>query len=361
MSSPFNELVSTSLGEMRAAASAWEGLDPQERRRRIRDYLVRQAEAASIEPEVLGEAVAREIPASVAVATHDAESERSGGATVGSVEDDLPKDPVERIIALAQSLTPIDRRRLLERMRALDMLPPVPPVAVAARPPEPAIVSRPTPEVAPVPTPPVVASRSSSSSSSSTVGDQALIALASAFGVHARGRRGAAMSVDEVEAALAREGVKRASLTADVLATALGHVAKGVASLSEEGEQNAHGLPEAIRSVLPNSRRAPVNELKNYLAGVQSADKLHDYIDEYFEPYRQLSLRMPDLCRRLKAVSEQLSPREFEKNAPKGWGGGVAYDKLWDQYKQRHAGYQSQGFGTSEEATRTWLLRLWLH
>ena len=363
MSSPFNELVSTSLGEMRAAASAWEGLDPQERRRRIRDYLVRQAEAASIEPEVLGEAVAREIPASVAVATHDAKSEPTGRATVGSVDDELPKDPVERIIALAQSLTPVDRRRLLERMRALDMLPPVPPVAVAARPPEPAIASRPTPEVAPVPTPPAVAARSSSSSSSSssTVGDGALIALASAFGVHARGRRGAAMSVDEVEAALAREGVKRSSLTADALATALGHVAKGVASLSEEGEQNAHGLPEAIRSVLPNSRRAPVNELKNYLAGVQSADKLHDYIDEYFEPYRQLSLRMPDLCRRLKAVSEQLSPREFEKNAPKGWGGGVAYDKLWDQYKQRHAGYQSQGFGTSEEATRTWLLRLWLH
>lgn len=334
---------------MRAAAFAWEGLEPQERRRRIREYLLRQAESASLDPEAFAAAVAKALPGESGPAADASPSPRPEAR----LRDDLPSDPVDRIIALTEALSPVDRRRLIERMRALDMLPPVAPTVVVQRPVEPAPAPAPAPSVPP----PAVAARSSGGASLS---DGAFLTLAAAFGVQSGGRRGAPMSIEEVEAALAKQGVKRSLLTVDTLATALGHLAKGVASMSEEGEQNAHGLPEAIRTVLPNSRRAPVEELKNYLAGVRDADRLHDYIDEYFEPYRQLSRRLPDLCRRIKALADKLSPKDFEKNPPKSWS-GVAYDKLWEQYRERFASYERQGFGNSEESTRAWLLRQWLN
>jgi len=344
MASQTQELVSTSLGEIRAAAAAWEGLEPQERRRRIRDYLMRQAESHSIEPQEFAAAVAAALPTESIAAEPDAAASRSQPAE----KDDLPADPVERIVALTQTLSPVDRRRLLERMRALDLIPPVPPAVAAPRPADPVV------------RPPAVVSQSAPAGTSEAIGDTAFLALAAAFGSHRDSRRSSTLSVAEVEAALARQGLKRSALTADKLATALGHLAKGVASMSEEGEQNAHGLPEAIRTVLPNSRRAPIEELSNYLAGVRDADRLHDYIDEYFEPYRQLSRRLPELTRKMKALADRLSPKDFEKNPPKSWGGGVAYDKVWEQYRERFAGYERQGFGSSDESTRAWLLRLWL-
>jgi hypothetical protein len=344
MASQTPELVSTSLGEIRAAAAAWERLEPQERRRRIRDYLMRQAESHSIDPAEFAAAVVAVLPAESAAAETGAVAACSEPAE----KDDHPADPVDRVIALTQALTPVDRRRLLERMRELDLIPPVPPAVAAARSAEPAVH------------PPAAAAPSASSGTPGAIGDTAFLALAAAFGSHRDARRSAPLSVAEVEAALAKEGLTRAALTADKLATALGHLAAGVASMSEEGELNAHGLPEAIRTVRPNIRRAPIGELRNYLAGVRDADRLHDYIDDYFESYRELSRRLPELTRKIKTLADRLSPKDFEKSPPKSWGGGVAYDKLWEQYRERYQGYERQGFGTSEESTRAWLLKLWL-
>jgi hypothetical protein len=354
MSNHLNDLVSTSLGEMRAAAFAWEGLEPAERRRRIREYLSRQASAASVDVEAFAAAVAAALPDGAAAGgSVAAERPASLESRSGETPSEPPKEPVDDIIGRIQSLTPIDRRRLLDRMRALDMLPPVPPQQ-----PQPAPVRAPEPPPQPAP---VLQPAPVRIPAGATISDEAFLALAAGFGVQTTGRRSEPMSVVDVETALARQGLKRSLLTADSLAIALGHFAKAVASMSEEGEQNAHGLPEAIRAVLPNSRRAPVEELKNYLAGVCEADRLHDYVDEYFEPYRQLSRRLPDLCRRLKSLADRLSPKDFEKSAPKTLMGAMAYDKMWDQYKERYATYARQGFGESEEATRVWLLRQWLN
>jgi hypothetical protein len=345
MANQLDDLVSTSLGEMRAAAFAWEGLDPSERRRRIREYLSRQASSVSLAVEEFAAAVVAAVPEGGSPST------AAAAPTPLPVREEPPKDPVEDVVGRIQKLTPVDRRRLLEQMRALDMLPPVPPPQ-----PQPVAVRAPEPPPQPATQPPRVPV-----SSGAAISDEAFLALAAGFGVQTTGRRSEPMSVSEVEAALARQGLKRSLLTADSLAIALGHFAKAVASMSEEGEQNAHGLPEAIRAVLPNSRRAPVEELKNYLAGVREADRLHDYVDEYFEPYRQLSRRLPDLCRRLKSLADRLAPKDFEKNAPKTLMGAMAYDKIWEQYKERYATYARQGFGESEESTRVWLLRQWLN
>jgi hypothetical protein len=340
MASDLNDLVSTSLGEMRAAAFAWESLDPAERRRRIGEYLARQASSAALDVGEFAAAVAAALPEAALHPAPVAAPEPS------PAREEPPKEPVEDIISRIQRLTPVDRRRLLEQMRALDMLPAAPPV----QPPQTVVVRAPEP-------PPPPALRPAAAG----ISDDAFLALAAGFGVQSTLRRSETLPVAEVEAALARQGLKRSLLTADSLAIALGHFAKAIASMSEEGEQNAHGLPEAIRAVLPNSRRAPVEELKNYLAGVCEADRLHDYVDEYFEPYRQLSRRLPDLCRRLKSLADRLSPKDFEKSAPKTLMGAMAYDKMWDQYKERYATYARQGFGESEEATRVWLLRQWLN
>jgi len=344
MASQTNEVVSKSLGEIRAAAAAWEGLEPQERRRRIRDYLMREAESHSIEPQEFAIAVAAALPTESAAAAPDAAASRSQSAE----KDGLPADPVERIIALTQALSPVDRRRLLERMRTLDLIPPVPPAVAAPRPADPVVRA------------PAAVSQAAPAGTSQAIGDSAFLALAAAFGRHRDARRSSTLSVAEVEAALARQGLQRSALTADKLATALGHLSKGVASMSEEGEQNGHGLPEAIRTVLPNSRRAPIEELKNYLAGVGDANRLHNYIDEYFDPYRQLSQRLPELAHKMKKFADSLSPKEIEKNPPKSWGGSVAYDQLWERYRERFTAHEKQGFGSSDESTRAWLLKQWL-
>lgn len=353
MATQVPEIVSTALGEIRAKAASWDGLDPNERRRLIRDHLTRQADAVSVEPSDFAQAVLAAIPSSETAAAP------ALAPAPAPVPEPEPRDPVEHIIERMQALSPVDRRRLVERMRALDMLPTIPQIVVPVAPVPPAAVAPKPVEPPPQPVQPPAPVRVAASSGVA-IGDEALLALAAGFGIAASAKRGTTIPIAEIEAMLARQGLKRAQITADALAIALGHLAKGIASVSEEGERNANGLPEAIRAVLPNSRRDPVDQLKNYLSGVVDADKFHDYVDEYFEPYRQLSRRLPDLCFRLKTVADKLSPRDCEAKVPKSWS-GPDYKKLWEVYSERHAGYVKQGLGGTVESTRVWLMQQWLN
>lgn len=363
MAKQVQELVSTSLGEMRAAASLWETLEPQERRRRIREYLVRQASSASIEPDEFARAVAESLPGPPGGVP---EAASMPPARMRQVEvEPEPKDPVLRIIELTQALNPADRKRLIDRMRDLELIPTPAPLPAPAPIPSSAPVAKPV-EVAPPPQPapaprPISAPIGVATSGGAAVGDAAFLALAEGLGVSVSRKGGGTLSVEEVEAALAKQGLKRTYLKPDALAFALGYVVKSLATHSEEGQQNPNGLPQALWTVFPNIKRAPVEQVKIFLAGGSDPDKLNNYLEDYFEPYRELSRKLPDLCRKLKSVAEKLSPRDLERNPPKSYLGAVAWDKVWEQYKERYSNYAKQGFGETEDSTRAWLLKQWLN
>lgn len=191
--------------------------------------------------------------------------------------------------------------------------------------------------------------------------DHAFYVLAEGLGISLQRDDGGVRAVDEVETAFAREGVKRAEISADSLALALGLLAKGVASHSEEQLRDPNGLPQALETVFQNRKAEPVAKVREFLAGGVDASYLEGYIEEYFHPFVQVSRRLQQLCERLKRVAEELSPRVLEGVAPKSVLGGVDHKALWKRYCDRHQQHAEAGFGGSLEKTRAWLLDRWLN
>lgn len=325
-------LARSSVGAIRAAAAAWGEIGPRERRNRIRAHLARTAESASIDPGELAARVVSMLPSAEPVPSP---------ATV-SVQPAVPQaEPVEHILSLIDQLSEADRRRLVAEMRGRGILPEERPAPAPARP---------------------VATRGP------LLGDEPFLELLDGLGVVSASERTggpeelSSQEMADIEARAQRKGLARSELTPDRLATALAHIARAVGEFSEEHHVNARGLPEAIRQFYPNTTRAPIGHVRDFLADVGTCDAagLRKYLDQYFEPYRQLSERLPRLCDKLTLVAGQFNPKTIEEKSPKGTFGGVAYDKVWDLYKKTYEDQAQKGFGTSKESTRGWLFRQWL-
>lgn len=338
-----SEIARSSIQSIRAAAASWgDEVTPDERRRRIRSYLARTAQGASIEAHDFAARIVELLPAPIAAEG----SIRPAPTPVR--EPEPPGDPVDRIGSMIDALSDDDRRRLIASLREKGILPPEPP---RERPVAPAPVA-PAPRAAPA----------------AMLGDAAFLELLDGLGLlraeeRPGGRDGPSPAqFAEIEARFAHQGIRRASLTPDLVAIALAHLSRAIGEFSEEHDANPRGLPEAIRQVLPNTCRAPVQRLRDYLAGAGDcdADELRNYLSDYFEPYRSLSERLPRLCERLSSVGGAINPAILEQAMPKGVLGRIAYDRLWETYRDEYARHVAKGLGGSKEQARTWLFRQWL-
>lgn len=266
--------------DMRAAYERWTTVEPLERKRRMREYLERQAAAANLDVEEL-----------VFLAVM---GKRTTEQSAGASADAAPSPRTEK---------PQSQGRL---------------------------------------------------------GDDAFVTLAAGLGVPLHRADGAIASVEEVESSLAKRGVKRSEITMERLAFAVGLLAKGLAAHSEEELRDPNGLPHAIESVYPNTKSEPVAQVRGFLAGATDATGLESYVDEYFNPHRELSLRLPQLCRGLQRLAEDLSPQRLQEGAPRAMMGGLDFRAVWQLYRKRYENYSNEGFGVSLDQTRAWLLKQWL-
>jgi len=345
------ELAEESIRDIRSAATAWGDISAEDRRERIRSYLLRTANGASIEPRSFAALVIDLLPsggvgAQAGLQQVSVDPTATSRATSTAPAPEPPADPVEHILELVSRLSDDGRKRLVAALRANGTVPPE--------------EQRLQPASAPV-------GRVVASGGGAQLGDDAFMELLDGLAIRAAGRPPGVepespARIAEAAADAARLGFRRADLSMDSLAIALAHCARAIGEFSEEQGSNPRGLPETIRQVLPHTSRSPVGQIRDYLVEARNCDSpmLRRYLEDFFEPYRELSERLPRLSERLNKAAEQLNPRVIEEKAPKSFVGTVAYDKIWESYRLRYEELASKGFGVNKDQTRAWLFRQWL-